>query len=279
MELTEQEKVALYRGEGVQINEHIHIKVPILNDIFNIDEKEYFNNITTICSVGADLKWQLDELNIDYTKIDDYELFVKFLSGNISKNISKIIFNEDIDFSSMKIIKNEDIDDFILVQYVENIKETPIKSFLNTIRKIIKKPIKTKRIDNSYEITIDRYAYLKIVSILRYMHGLKRNNEKPMNEITKRFLIDEAKEEYEINKDKPFKSYMLNLISTLVNTNGFKHDETTVFNMNIVAFFDSVKRIQKITQSELLLQSGYSGFGIDLKKINKNDTNRFGDLD
>ena len=63
--------------------------------------------------------------------------------------------------------------------------------------------------------------------------------------MTRQFLIDEAKENYEINKDKPYESQLFDLISTMVNTDGFKHDEVTVFNMNIVAFFNSVKRIQK----------------------------------
>jgi hypothetical protein len=34
---------------------------------------------------------------------------------------------------------------------------------------------------------------------------------------------------------------------------------------------DSVKRITHIQNSKLLLQSGYSGFGIDLKKVSKKE--------
>ena len=48
--------------------------------------------------------------------------------------------------------------------------------------------------------------------------------------------------------------------------------------MNIYAFMDSVARISKIKNSELLLQSGYSGFGIDLKKVNSDETNWLGEL-
>ena len=49
--------------------------------------------------------------------------------------------------------------------------------------------------------------------------------------------------------------------------------------MKIYAFMDSVARIGKIKNAELLLQSGYSGFGIDLKKLNKEETNWLGELD
>lgn len=278
MELTEKEKIALYRGKDVRINDYINIHTPTLDEIYEYGEKEYFSFINVICSVGADLKWQLDELGIDYTKVDDYELFSQFLIGMIDSNISPIIFGDKIDFKKMNLIYNDKIDDYVLIQHIDNIQEIEKKTIKNNLKKAMYKPIETEIIDNSYDIIIDRFIYSKIVSILRYMHGLKRNNEKPMNEMTRRFLIDEAKENYEINKDKPYESQLFNLISTLVNTEGFKHDEVTVFNMNVVAFFDSVKRIQKIQKANLLLQSGYSGFGINLKDVRKQDTDMFGKL-
>lgn len=278
MEITEKEKIALYRGRDIAINEHINIHVPTLDEIFEYGEREYFSFINTICSVGADLKWQLDEIGIDYTKVEDFELFSQFLINTVDYNISPIIFGNILDFKNMRLIYNEKIEDNILVQHVDNIKEIEKNNLKNKINKSINKPIETEIIDKSYDIVIDKAIYSKIVSVLRYMHGFKRNNEKPMNEMTRQFLIDEAKENYEINKDKPYKSQLFDLISTMVNTDGFKHDEVTVFNMNIVAFFNSVKRIQKIKKSDLLLQSGYSGFGINLKEVKKEDTDMFGKL-
>lgn len=278
MELTEKEKIALYRGKNIEINEYIDIHVPTLDQIYEYGEREYFSFINTLCSVGADLKWQLDELGIDYTKVDDYELFSQFLIGMIDNSITPIIFGDKINFGKMQLIYNNEIEDYILIQHVENIKEIKRKTLKNNIKRAMDKPIETEIIDKSYDIVIDRMIYSKIVSILRYMHGLKRNNEKPMNEMTRQFLIDEAKENYEINKDKPYESQLFDLISTMVNTDGFKHDEVTVFNMNIVAFLNSVKRIQKIKKSDLLLQSGYSGFGINLKEVKKEDTDMFGKL-
>ena len=48
--------------------------------------------------------------------------------------------------------------------------------------------------------------------------------------------------------------------------------------MKIYAFMDSVKRISKIQNAGLLLQSGYSGFGVDLQKIDKKQLDYMGDL-
>ena len=49
--------------------------------------------------------------------------------------------------------------------------------------------------------------------------------------------------------------------------------------MKINAFMDSVKRISKIKNADLLLQSGYSGFGVNLKNIDKKQLDWQGELD
>ena len=39
--------------------------------------------------------------------------------------------------------------------------------------------------DKEHDITIDRFVYARIVDAVRKIHGFKRNNEIPANEITK----------------------------------------------------------------------------------------------
>ena len=53
----------------------------------------------------------------------------------------------------------------------------------------------------------------------------------------------------------------------MINSEGFKYNHDQVWDMKINAFMDSVKRIGKIKNADLLLQSGYSGFGVNLKDI------------
>ena len=92
-------------------------------------------------------------------------------------------------------------------------------------------------------------------------------------------FIEDAKMEYEARKNETPKPVLLPMISTMVNIDGFKRNDQTVWDMNIYAFMDSIKRISKIRNSNLLLQSGYSGFGVDLKKIKKDELNYMGELD
>lgn len=241
----------LYRGNDYAINDQLVIHQPSLNEICDYGEKKYFNMVHTLCSVGADLKWQLDDVGIDYTTVSDYDLFCSILSREFTKEQTKILFGDVIDFSKMIYCFNKKIEEKVLVQIV----------------------------NNDVYLQIDRFVYSSIVNVLRYMHRMKRNDELPGNEATKRILIEDAREEYELNKSKPQKSYLLPLISTMVNSEGFKRDDQSVFDMKIYAFLDSVGRIGKIKNAGLLLSSGYSGFGIDLKKIAKEELNWLGDLD
>ena len=213
-------------------------------------EKAYYSMVYTLCSVGADLKWQLDDIGVDYTQIDDFELFYSLLSRSYSKEQTRILFGDVLDFSEMQLMYNNNLQENVLVQFFD---------------------------DETY-IQIDRYVYNAIVSTLRKIHRIKRNDEIPGNEATRQILIEDARDEYEENKNKPAKPYLLPLVSAMVNSTGFKRDDKSVFGMNIYAFMDSVARISKIKNSELLLQSGYSGFGIDLKKVNSDETNWLGEL-
>lgn len=247
---TEIDETKIYKGYSVCINDDIKIRQPYIGEIVDYGESKYYGMVADLCAVGADLKWQLDDVGIDYTQIEDYDLFCVFISKLFGTDRTSILFGDEVDFSKMSVVFDNAIQENVLVQFL----------------------------DNGKKIRVDKYVYSSIVSVLRKMHRMKRNNEMPGNEATRLFLIEDAREEYEDNKDKPYKPYLLNLISAMVNSKEFKRDDVTVYDMKICAFMDSVYRIAKIKTSELLLMSGYSGFGIDLKKISKDDTNWMGEL-
>ncbi|WRK54525.1 hypothetical protein SD457_06275 [Coprobacillaceae bacterium CR2/5/TPMF4] len=65
-------------------------------------------------------------------------------------------------------------------------------------------------------------------------------------------MINESKRKVEEAEDKPQsnQSHLLNLISFAVNSEGFKHDEITVFNMRYYPFLDSIKDYRKYFMSK-----------------------------
>lgn len=239
----------IYSGDDFYINPSLSIKQPTLGDIKDYGEQSYYSMVYTLCSVGADLKWQLDDMGLNYVEIADYDLFCDVLSKMFTTDRTSILFGDVIDFSKMKSVILESINEKVLMQ----------------------------ELDDGF-IVIDRLGYSAMVEVLRYMHGIKRNDEIPGTEVTRQIFIEEARENYKMNKDKPFKSVLLPMISAMVNSSGFKYDSNTVFNMKICPFMDSVKRISKIKHADVLLQSAYSGFGVDIKKVDKQELNWMGEL-
>ena len=79
------DELKIYRGGDIQITPKIIVIQPTLDQIERFGEKRYFNAVHTLTAVGADLKWQLWDFDkIDYTKIEDYDLFIKFISQLVS---------------------------------------------------------------------------------------------------------------------------------------------------------------------------------------------------
>lgn len=245
------DELTLYRGNDFSINEYITVHQPTLNEICQYGEKEYYNMVYTLCSVGADLKWQLEDIGIDYTQISDFQLFYSVLAKAFPVDKTGILLGNVIDFSRMKLVFHTKLQENVFIQVL----------------------------DNGNYIQIDKYVYTTLINVIRKIHRIKRNDELPGNEATRQILIEDARDAYEAGRNNPDKSHLLPLISAMVNSEGFKHDERTVFDMKIYAFMDSVARISKMKNAELLLSSGYSGFGIDLKKINKKETDWLGELD
>ena len=118
-----------------------------------------------------------------------------------------------------------------------------------------------------------------IVDYLRAVHNIEKDERMPANESTKMILIEDDRDAIEINQRKEYHSQLKNLISSMINCEGFKYNHSQVWDMKINAFMDSVKRITKIKNANLLLQSGYSGFGINLKDVDKKQLNWLGELD
>lgn len=273
----------IYHGDDYPINEFISIKQPTLGQICEYGDKSYYGMVYTLCSVGADLKWQLDDMGIDYTQIQDFDLFCLILSKGYNAEKTKILFGGCLDFSKMHLLHNTKIDENVLVQFYkicpkcgkkEILRENPMSA---QIEPSVCDDCQEEMLIDSFKI--DRYVYASMIGVIRKIHKIKRNDEVPGNEATRKILIEDARDEYEENKNKSVKSHLLSLISTMVNSEGFKRNNQTVFDMKINAFMDSVVRIGKIKNAGLLLQSGYSGFGIDLKKLNKEEINWMGDLD
>lgn len=268
--------LTIYRGRDIPITPKIIVTQPTLDQIERFGEKQYFTAVHTLTGVGADFKWQLwDYYNTDYTKIEDYDLFIKLIVPAVSSK-KRVLEAWKSDPEKYKDrLANLDQDDE--AEMLRN----PLQLILKDIDLADFIPCKTKNdeivlYNVEQDIMIGRMIYSQIVETVRRIHGLKRNGQLPGNERTKMDLIDDARDDYRKMQNQPYKSSLLSLISALTVKSGMCGDDR-IWNMGINMFFDNIKRAGKIQDAELLLQGAYSGFA-SLKGVDKTRLDWTGDL-
>lgn len=271
------DELKIYRGEDIQITPKIIVTQPTIGQIADFGERRYFSAVHTLTAVGADLKWQLwDYMDIDYTQIEDYDLFVKFISQIVSsrKNIYKeLTENPDKYKDELASIPKDMLEDMLVNPLELILKDIDLCNFVPCTDKTNDQIV---LYDVEHDITIDRVVYTRMVDAVRKIHGLKRNNEIPANERTKLDLIEDARDEAMMAAQKPHRSVLRPLVSALTVKCGLCGDDR-IWNMPVNMFFDNIKRVNKIQDSQLLLQGAYSGFA-SLKDVDRERLDWTGDI-
>lgn len=277
----ELDELKVYRGEDIQINKSIVVTQHSIDDIRIYGERQYFQAVHTLTSVGADLKWQLWDMGIDYTTIDDYDLFIQYICRMVSSGrrmMKVIVENPEKYAEELKLLTDEKIEELsknpmeLVLQYVDG-DEFDFCDFVACKSSVNDEPI---LYNQDKDVTIDKLCYQRMVDAVRMIHGFKRNNEIPANERTKMDLIDDARDDAIMNANKPYKSVLKSLVSTLSIKTGQLGSES-IWNTKINMFFDAVKRISKLQDAESLMTGAYSGFA-NLKGIDKERFNLFSDI-
>lgn len=231
------DELQLYFGDDYVINDYIKITQPLVGGVVDYGEAQYFSMVHTLTAIPSDMKSQLWDMGYDWTEVDDFELFM-MLSQTLTPDKTSILFGE-LDFSKLRPFKNNQNGDIVLA-------------------------------DKETGIIIDKMIYLRIMSYLRKLHNITPKVEKAANKMTKKVLIDEDRQKILNAKNKPFKSYLLPLISAIKVKQGYTKDY--VRNMGLYEFFDDIARAQIINNADHLLSGAYSGM-MDMKKVDKKEFN------
>lgn len=230
----------LYFGDDYVVNEQIKLSQPTIGQIVDYGEAEYFSMIHTLTAIPSDVKsmlWDNPNGRLDWTQVEDFELFMMF-SQTMTPDKTGIIFG-GLDFSKLRPYRHPQNDEIILV-------------------------------DKEAGILIDKLIYMRMMAFLRKLHNITPKPEKAKGKRAKQAMIDEDRRNREFNKNKPFKSYLLPLISAVKVRQGYTRDY--VRNMGLFEFFDDLARLQIVYNSDHLMSGIYSG-SIDAKKIKKEELN------
>lgn len=224
------DELALLKGVPIAVgnNTPIIVNNPTLDEISMVGEEQYMSAINAITATPSSMKVFLnDNFGLDWTKVDDFQLFIMMFEGFKSLNLSYLIGG--FRFSDMIVTEND--------------KGKPV--------------LRHKR--DGWDLTAG--VYDKMMDYLRQIHHLEKLVEIPGNEHTRRYLLEKDRRKARRNKVHPeeYKPYVAFLVKQLVNCQHFKYNFEDVWKLNIYTFLESVHSIEKLYNYTFTMTGAYGG--------------------
>ena len=214
-------------ADSVPVTEAISIRIPKVGDVLDhVDD--YFGAVYSIVATPFDMMLPLDQLGIDFTQINNFDVFC-LLFGDLKRRDVSLIFG-DLDLSKFQFARNQQTGEGFLV-------------------------------DPESDIAIDRAVHGKMSAILRKLLDLPNNNKKAGNDAAKKYLLDRERRRAKRasrNRDKA-RLQLENYIIALVNAAEFKYDYQSVRDITIYQFYASLKQIVKRVSYDKTMIGYYAG--------------------
>ena len=227
----------LYKRE-LPVNKYISIYVPTVGEILN-DEDDYNDLVSRFTAMPIDFMVALDDKGIDFSKIDDYTLFLMMFAG-LKDRDTHLIFG-DLDLSKFSYAVSQENGQPLLL-------------------------------DVEHDIRIDRAIHGLIADTLRKLHHLEKNNRKPGNEEARKFMIERARKKMRRNRNHIQNSQLESLIVAMVNTEQYKYDFEGTLELSIYQFNESVRQIIKKVDYDNRMYGIYAGT-VNAKDLSTDDLN------
>ena len=227
----------LYKQEYA-INEHIRIQIPTVGEVLD-NEDDYYTMVTMLTAMPVDMMVQLDDIGVDFTAINEYELFL-------------ILFNALKDKDTSLIFGELDLKPFRSAVNPQN----------NTI--VLR--------DKETGVVIDRGIQGQIASVLRKIHNLKRNNRKPANQEAREYMLQRAREKMRRRSKRMNDSQLEELIVAMVNTEQFHYGFEGTRELSIYQFNESVRQVIKKIDYDNRMHGVYAGT-VNAKELSQDDLN------
>lgn len=225
----------LYQRE-YKINDNIRVAIPCVRDVI-ADENGYDELVSVWTAMPIDMMVQLDDAGIDFTKINEYELFLLLFPSIRNMDTRRVLC--DIDLKKFDVVMNQTGDSLIL-----------------------------KNSENG--VVIDRSIHARIAATLRKINHLEKNNKKPGNDEARQYMIDRARKKIARSKRREQDSQTESLIISLVNTAEFKYDFDETLDLTIYQLKESAYQIIKKIDYDNRMFGIYTG-NINPKDIKKDD--------
>ena len=227
----------LYKKQ-YEINDSIKIVIPTVGEIID-NEDNYYSIITVLTAMPIDLMVPLDDAGIDYTEINEYDLFL-LMSAGLKAQDTHLVFG-DLDLTKFEISVDQQNGKIVLY-------------------------------DAENGIVIDRATHARIAGVLRKIHHLEKNRRKPANKEAKEYMLKRAREKMRRNRNRKHESQLEPLIIAMVNAEQYKYDFEGTRELSIYQFNESVRQSIKKVDYDNRMYGIYAGT-ISAKELSQDDLN------
>lgn len=224
-----------------EVNDFISITIPTVGEVL-ANEDAYYSLISVLTAMPIDLMVQLDDAGIDFTTINEYDLFLMLFSEIKKPEVDTSLVFGDLNLSKFEMAVNEQNGNIVLLN------------------------------KENGGIVIDRAIHGQIADVLRKIHHIEKSNRKPANEEAKKFMIKRARDKMRRNRNRKFDSQLESLIVAMVNTEQYKYDFEGTRELSIYQFNESVRQVIKKVDYDNRMFGVYSGT-IDAKELSQDDLN------
>lgn len=220
------------------INDNISVEIPAVGQILDCED-DYYSVVNAFTAMPIDMIVPLDDANIDFTTLTEWDLFILMFKGVQEQDTSLVLGNLDLSKFVMDVSPQNG--------------------------SIILKDRKTG-------VVIDRAIHGKIATVLRTIHHLEKNRRRPANEEAKAYMIQRAHEKAKRQKNRKTVSQLESLIVAMVNCEQFKYDFEGVRNMTIYQFRECVRQVIRKNDYNNLMHGVYAGT-VNVKELSQDAMN------
>lgn len=227
----------LYK-RSLPAGKNVDVVIPSVGEILE-NEEDYYETVSLLTAMPIDFMVQLDDIGVDFTTINEYDLFLMLFNGLREKN-TKLVFG-DLDLKKFEPAVWTDTGKAVLY-------------------------------DREDEIVIDRVVHTQIANILRKIHHMEKDKRTPGNADAKDYLLKRAREKAKRKKKRATESQLEQLIIAMVNTEQYKYDYEGTKELSIYQFNESVRQIMQKVDYDHKMNGVYAGT-VDPKKLSQGELN------
>lgn len=227
----------LYKREYA-INDFVKVVIPSVGDVLD-NEDDYYTMVSMLTAMPVDMMVQLDDIGVDFMSINEYELFLMLFGALKQRDTSMIFGGLDL---------------------------KPFEATVNTQNQtVVLRSSETGAV-------IDRAVQGQIASVLRKIHGLKRNNRRPANKEAREFMLQRARDKMRRRNRRMTDSQLEGLIVAMVNTEQFHYGFEGTRELSIYQFNESVRQVIKKIDYDNRMHGVYAGT-VNAKELSQDDLN------